>query len=107
MGIRDKPIAAGSPWQNAYAERLIGTIRRECLDHMIVFRETQLRRILAKYAAYYNETLIHRSLHKDSPFHRAIERLGVITSQPLLGGLDHQRRRSLVPFRWNLFDLHQ
>ena len=67
MGIRDKPIAAGSPWQNAYAERLIGTIRRECLDHMIVFGETQLRRILAKYAAYYNETRIHRSLDKDLP----------------------------------------
>jgi transposase InsO family protein len=48
MGIRDKPIAAGSPWQNAYAERLIGTIRRECLDHMIVFGETQLRRTLAR-----------------------------------------------------------
>jgi transposase InsO family protein len=90
MGIRDKPIAPGSPWQNAYAERLIGTIRRECLDHMIVFGETQLRRILAKYAAYYNEARIHRSLDKDSPFHRAIERLGVITSQPVLGGLHHQ-----------------
>jgi transposase InsO family protein len=51
MDIRDKPIAAGSPWQNAYGERLLGTIRRECLDHMIVFGETQLRRILAKYAA--------------------------------------------------------
>jgi transposase InsO family protein len=90
MGIRDKPIAAGSPWQNAYAERLIGTIRRECLDHMIVFGETQLRRILAEYVAYYNETRIHRSLDKDSPVHRAIERLGVITSRPLLGGLHHQ-----------------
>jgi transposase InsO family protein len=52
MGIRDKPIAAGSPWQNGYAERLIGTIRRECLDHMIVFGEAHLRRILGKYAVY-------------------------------------------------------
>jgi len=90
MGIRDKPIAPGSPWQNAYAERLIGTIRRECLDHMIVFGEAYLRRTLGKYAAYYNETRLHRSLAKDSPFHRAIEHLGVITSRPILGGLHHQ-----------------
>ena len=78
MGIRDKPIAPSSPWQNAYAERLIGTIRRECLDHMIVFGETHLRRILGRYAAYYNGSRIHRSLDKDSPFHRAIEHLGII-----------------------------
>src|SRR5215475_4932568 len=90
MGIRDKPIAAGSPWQNGFVERLIGTIRRECLDHMIVFGEAHLRRILGKYAAYYNGSRIHRSLDKDAPFHRAIERLGVITSQPVLGGLHHQ-----------------
>ena len=90
MGIRDKPIAPGSPWQNTYAERLIGTIRRECLDHMIVFGETHLRRILWKYAAYYNELRIHRALNKDSPFPRAIERIGVITSRPVLGGLHHQ-----------------
>jgi transposase InsO family protein len=49
MGIRDKPIAAGSPWQNGYAERLIGTIRRECVDHMIVFGEIHLRRILGEF----------------------------------------------------------
>jgi DNA recombination protein RmuC len=72
------------------AERLIGTIRRECLDHMIVFGEAHLRRILGKYAAYYNESRIHRSLDKDAPFHRAIERVGAITSQPVLGGLHHQ-----------------
>jgi transposase InsO family protein len=90
MGIRDKPISPASPWQNAYAERLIGTIRRECLDHMIVFGEAHLRRILGKYVVYYNESRIHRSLDKDSPFHRAIERLGVITSQSVLGGLHHQ-----------------
>ena len=79
-----------SPWQNPYVERLIGTIRRECLDHMIVFGEAHLRRILGRYAAYYNESRIHRSLDKDAPFHRAIEHLGVITSQPVLGGLHHQ-----------------
>jgi transposase InsO family protein len=90
MGIRDRPIAPRSPWQNPYVERLIGTIRRECLDHMIVFGQAHMRRILGKYAAYYNESRIHRSLDKDAPFHRAIERIGVITSQPVLGGLHHQ-----------------
>jgi transposase InsO family protein len=89
-GIRDKPTAAGSPWQNAYAERLLGSIRRECVDHLIVLGETHLRRILAKYAAYYNESRTHRSLNKDAPFHRAIQRMGAITSQPVLGGLHHQ-----------------
>jgi transposase InsO family protein len=89
MGIRDKPIAPGSPWQNGPAERLIGTIRPECLDHMIVFGEAHLRRTLRKYAAYYNESRIHRSLTRMLRS-RAIECLGVITSQPVLGGLLHQ-----------------
>src|SRR6266853_2386471 len=86
----DKPTAPRSPWQNPYVERLIGTIRREFLVHMIVFGEAHLRRILGRYAAYYNESRIHRSLDKDAPFHRTIERFGVITSQPVLGGLHHQ-----------------
>jgi hypothetical protein len=73
MGIRDKPIASGSPWQNGFAERLIGSIRRECVDHVIVLGEAHLRRILAKYAAYYNELRTHRSLGKDAPIHRAIQ----------------------------------
>ena len=90
MGIRDKPIAPGSPWQNGFAERLIGSIRRECVDHVVVLGEVHLRRILTKYAAYYNELRTHRSLNKDAPFHRAIQRLGGITSQPVLGGLHHQ-----------------
>jgi transposase InsO family protein len=90
MGIRDRPIAFRSPWQNAYVERLIGSIRRECLDHMIVFGEAHLRRVLGAYATYYNESRTHRSLNKDAPFHRAIERLGAITSHPILGGLHHQ-----------------
>ena len=58
MGIRDKPTAPRSPWQNPYVERLIGTIRRECLDHLIVFGEAHLRRMLGRYAAYYNESRI-------------------------------------------------
>src|ERR1019366_1356500 len=89
MGIRYRPVAPRSPWQNAYVERLIGSNRRECLDHMIVFGEAHLRRILGAYAAYYNELRTHRSLNKDAPFHRAIQRIGAITSQPVLGSLHH------------------
>jgi transposase InsO family protein len=63
MGIRDKPIAPGSPWQNGFAERLIGSIRRECADHIVVLSEAQLRRILQAYARYYNEIRTHRSLN--------------------------------------------
>ena len=90
MGIRDHPIAPRSPWQNAYVERLIGSIRRECLDHMIVFGEAHLRQILSGYAAHYNVSRTHRSLNKDAPLHRVIERLGAVVSRPLLGGLHHQ-----------------
>jgi transposase InsO family protein len=90
MGIRDKPISAGSPWQNCFAERLIGTIRRECVDHLIVLGEAHLRRVLVEFAAYYNASRVHRSLNKDAPFHRTIERAGSITSRPVLGGLHHQ-----------------
>jgi hypothetical protein len=78
MGIRDKPIAPGSPWQNGFAERLIGSIRRECVDHIVVLGEAHLRRILTKYAAYYNELRTHRSLGKDAPIHRAIQHVGRI-----------------------------
>ena len=90
MGIRDKPISAGSPWQNCFAERLIGAIRRECVDHLFVLGEAHLRRVLITFATYYNECRVHRSLNKDAPFHRAIERLGAITSRPVLGGLHRQ-----------------
>jgi transposase InsO family protein len=89
MGIRDKPIAPGSPWQNGFAERLIGSIRRECVDHFVILGEAHLRRILTKYAAYYNEVRTHRSLNKDSPIHRAIQHRGNIVSVPVLGGLHH------------------
>jgi transposase InsO family protein len=64
MGTRDKPIAPGSPWQNGFAERLIGSIRRECVDYVVVLGEAHLRRILTKYAAYYNQLRTHRSLNK-------------------------------------------
>jgi transposase InsO family protein len=89
MGIRDKPIAPASPWQNGFAERLIGSIRRECLDHVIVSGEAHLRRILKSYADYYNSVRTHRSLHKDAPVSRPVQRTGSIKSFPILGGLHH------------------
>src|SRR5467141_1465537 len=89
MGIRAKPIAPGSPWQNGFAERLIGSIRRECVDHLVVLGEAHLRRILTKYATYYNELRTHRSLNKDAPIRRAIQHVGCIVSAPVLGGLHH------------------
>ena len=93
MGIRDKPIAPRSPWQNGFAERLIGSIRRECVDHVIALGEAHLRRILQAYARYYNDLRTHRSLDKDAPFSRPVQRIGSITSQPLLGGLHHHYMR--------------
>ena len=90
MGIRDRPIASGSPWQNGCAERLIGSIRRECTDHVVAFGEGHLRRVLQAYARYYNASRTHRSLNKDAPVHRAIESRGAIISRPVLGGLHHR-----------------
>jgi transposase InsO family protein len=90
MGIRDKPIAPGSPWQNGFAERLIGSIRRECVDHIVVLGEKHLRRILKSYVGYYNETRTHQSLDKDAPHSRPVQRIGHIKSHALLGGLHHQ-----------------
>jgi transposase InsO family protein len=89
MGIRDRPTAPASPWQNGYAERLIGSIRRECLDHVIVWGEPHLRRILRSYANYYNNMRTHRSLNKDAPISRPIQPTGIISSRPILGGLHH------------------
>jgi FAD binding domain in molybdopterin dehydrogenase/Integrase core domain len=86
---RDKPIAPGSPWQNGVAERLIGSIRRECVDHLVVVGETHLRRVLKSYARYYNEMRTHRSLDKDAPLSRPVQRTGSIMSHALVGGLHH------------------
>jgi integrase-like protein len=90
MGIRDHPTALRSPWQNGYVERLIGSIRRESLDHLIVFDEAQLRRVLKNYASYYNQVRTHLSLHKNAPHFRRPQKLGHIASIPILGGLHHQ-----------------
>jgi len=89
MGIRDKPTAPASPWQNGFAERLIGSIRRECVDHFIVLGEAHLHRILRNYARYYNVMRTHRSLDKDAPISRPVQRTGIIKSHPVLGGLHH------------------
>jgi transposase InsO family protein len=93
MGIRDRPTSLRSPWQNGYVERLIGSIRRECTDHLLVFNADHLRRILAKYASYYNEVRTHVSLGKDTPCRRPIERFGDIVAYPILGGLHHRYTR--------------
>jgi transposase InsO family protein len=93
MGIRDKPIAPASPWQNGFAERLIGSIRRECLDHIIIRGEAHLRRVLKSYADYYNRFRTHRSLNKDAPVSRSVQRTGVIRSGAILGGLHHHYGR--------------
>jgi len=94
MDIRDKPIAPASPWQNGFAERLIGSIRRECLDHILVSGEAHLRRNLISYADYYNSVRTHRSLHKDAPIFRPIQQTGIIRSHPILGGLHHHYVRT-------------
>jgi transposase InsO family protein len=93
MGIRDKPTAPASPWQNGFAERLIGSIRRECVDHIIVLGEVHLRRLLKSYADYYNGARTHLSLEKDAPVSRAVDRAGHILCRPILGGLHHQYAR--------------
>jgi len=90
MRIRDHPTAPRSPWQNGRVERLIGSIRREALDHLIVFDEAQLRHVLKKYASYYNQVRTHLSLKKDSPDFRRRQKLGAIAAIPILGGLHHQ-----------------
>src|ERR1700736_2475965 len=93
MGIRDKPAAPASPWQNGFAERLIGSIRRECVDHIIVLGEMHLRRVLKSYADYYNCVRTHRSLNKDAPVSRPVQLTGVISSRAILGGLHHRYAR--------------
>ena len=93
MGIRDRPIAPRSPWQNPYVERLIGTLRRECLDHILIIGERHLHRILAAYSSYYNETRTRLGLAKDTPIPRAVQRSGTIVTTPILSGLHHRYAR--------------
>ena len=90
MGIRDRPTAPRSPWQNGHVERLIGSIRRESLDHLVVFGEAHLRDVLKAYASYYNKVRPHLSLDKDAPDFRRMQKIGRIAAIPILGGL-HQK----------------
>lgn len=95
LGIREVLTAPQSPWQNAYVERLIGSIRRECLDHVIVLNETGLRRTLKSYFAYYEGTRTHLSLGKDAPVSRPVQatKTGRIVEIPQVGGLHHRYER--------------
>jgi transposase InsO family protein len=90
LGIRDHPTSPRSPWQNGYAERLIGSIRRECLDHVTVVSERHLRHLLLSYMHYYNTARTHLSLDKDAPILRPVHAVGGIHAHSLLGGLHHQ-----------------
>src|SRR5260370_9345644 len=76
MGIRDRPIAPRTPWQNGCAERLIGSIRRDCLDHVVVFGERHLRHLLKSYQEYYNEARTTLSLQRDTPMPRVVTTFG-------------------------------
>ena len=95
MGIREVLSAPRSPWQRAYVERVIGSIRRECLDHIIVFQESSLRRTLNSYFDYYHRSRTHLSLGKDSPEPRPIQppKMGSVVAVPQVGGLHHRYQR--------------
>lgn len=94
MEIAELVSAPRSPWQNGYVERVVGTIRRECLDHVIVFGENHLREVLKEYGAYYNTSRTHLSLDGDSPEHREPQTEGRVYAVPWLGGLHHTYRRN-------------
>jgi transposase InsO family protein len=89
MGIRDRPTAPRSPWQNAYVERVIGSIRRDLLNHVIVLNKRHLRTLLRRYVEYYDGYRTHLGLDKDTPLGRAIQAVGPISAMPQLGGLHH------------------
>jgi putative transposase len=95
MGIHEVLTAPRSPWQNAYAERVIGSIRRECLDHVIVVNEVGLTRILTQYLAYYHHSRTHLSLAKDAPHPRLVAppTIGPVVVIPQVGGLHHRYER--------------
>ena len=96
MQIEEVITALRSPWQNAYVERVIGSIRRECLDHVIVLSEEHLRRILREYFRYFNNSRPHQSLNQNSPIPRIVEsgKKGPIISIPEVGGLHHRYQRA-------------
>jgi len=96
LGIEEVISAPRSPWQNPYVERIIGSIRRECLNHVIIFNERHLRKVLKAYVIYYHEARTHLSLDKQSPVLRPIEPAaqGKVVAIPHVGGLHHEYRRA-------------
>ncbi|MFH1419296.1 MAG: integrase core domain-containing protein [Planctomycetota bacterium] len=96
MGIEEVVTAPRSPWQNPFAERIIGLIRRDCLDHVIVFSEAHLMRILARCFAYYHEARTHLSLDRNAPVPRRVEHPseGQVIAIPPVGGLHHRHTRA-------------
>jgi len=95
LGIREVLTAPQSPWQNPYVERLFGSIRRECLDHVITLNETGLHRVLKSYFEYYERTRTHLSLEKDAPIPRTVQppEFGTVIKLPEVGGLHHRYER--------------
>src|SRR5213083_37065 len=93
LGIKEVLSVPRSPWQRAYIERIIGSIRRECLDHVIIFDEASLRRTLRLYFRYYNKSRLHLSLDRDSPNSRPVQSLGKVIAIPEVGGLHHRYER--------------
>ena len=95
MGIEEVVTAPRSPWQNPFVERVIGSIRRECLDHVIVLNERHLRRILLSYSEYYHGSRTHLSLGKDAPDGRPVQSAGggKVVAFPQVGGLHHRYER--------------
>jgi len=98
MGTKEVLSTPRSPWQRAYMERVIGTIRRECLDHVIVFNEASLYRHVKSFLAYYHESRTHLPLEKDPPETRAVQTAdaGRIVAIPQVGGLHHRYERRAV-----------
>jgi len=95
MGIEQVVTAYRSPWQNPYVERVIGSLRRECVDHIIVFSEQHLHRVLHEYLDYYHKSRTHRGLDNDCPEPRAVQHpeMGNVVALPVLGGLHHRYSR--------------
>jgi transposase InsO family protein len=95
MGIEEVLTAPHAPWQNAYIERFIGSARRDCFDHVIVFNEVGLQRLMTRYCSYYERSRTHLSLGKDAPIPRAVTRpaAGAVVAIPEVGGLHHRYER--------------
>ena len=94
IGIRQIRSAPRSPWQNAFAERVIGSIRRECTDHIIPLGRRHLLRTLREYVDYYNTSRPHQSLDRNPPMPRSVEPFGEVCASPVLGGLHHRYFRA-------------